>query len=403
VNWTPLNRVDPQTEEHHIRKEYLATLKSASSAKHVHEDGKDEKHVHVHEDGKDEKHVHVHEDGKDEKHVHEEEEDDEEDEATSKRKSIWLTRSRLSLLYAQMKQTSSLPKIRVLEKIRRLKVGFKMNSFINTLVRNISGIKLEKSTAIFFSDEDCLTCMDPCQDHKQIPESMAKRIDQSTLYNTFKPYKTHILVGEGSPKEWPEAIENGNDTWAEAFSKALEPLSKKGERIMLTCFAVDQESSKTRVLIFPQGVELLLESKQEVQKVCEWIAGDSSQPSPFLSEPIDSKALVLVCSHTKRDKKCGVAGPLLIEEFGSRLQKGNLLETVPVLSVSHYGGHKFAGNCIIYFKDIRNVWVADWYGRVKTCHVDALVRDAVLEGKVIKDHWRGRMNADPSDEVLLKW
>ena len=94
MNWTPLNRVDPQTEEHHIRKEYLATLKSASSAKHVHEGGKDEKHVH--------------EGGKDEKHVHEEEEEEEEDEATSKK--INMANEKPAVLVVCPDET--LPKIR---------------------------------------------------------------------------------------------------------------------------------------------------------------------------------------------------------------------------------------------------------------------------------------------------
>jgi hypothetical protein len=48
--------------------------------------------------------------------------------------------------------------------------------------------------------------------------------------------------------------------------------------------------------------------------------------------------LVLVCSHMKRDKRCGVLGPMLVEQFHYELTKRGIRDKVAVYQVSHIGG-----------------------------------------------------------------
>lgn len=57
---------------------------------------------------------------------------------------------------------------------------------------------------------------------------------------------------------------------------------------------------------------------------------------------------VFVCAHNSRDKRCGVCGPVLIEKFKEEVDVRGLKDEVFVSACSHVGGHKYAGNLIIY-------------------------------------------------------
>ncbi|KAK6411749.1 Altered inheritance of mitochondria protein 32 [Oleoguttula sp. CCFEE 5521] len=124
--------------------------------------------------------------------------------------------------------------------------------------------------------------------------------------------------------------------------------------------------------------------------------------------PVD-EILVLICGHGSRDSRCGTLGPLLRDEFCDQLAT----HTIPVLSVpppasspdlstppparvgliSHIGGHKFAGNVIIYIppsmKDHALAGKGIWYGRVGPEHVEGIVRETIVGGKVIQELFRG--------------
>jgi (2Fe-2S) ferredoxin len=79
------------------------------------------------------------------------------------------------------------------------------------------------------------------------------------------------------------------------------------------------------------------------------------------------------------------------EENGKR-------RTARVGLISHVGGHKFAGNTILYFppgmkgRDEKGHGLAGcgiWYGRVEPKHVEGILRETVGEGKVIEELFRG--------------
>jgi hypothetical protein len=93
----------------------------------------------------------------------------------------------------------------------------------------------------------------------------------------------------------------------------------------------------------------------------------------------------LICGHTKRDKRCGWAGKMLSEEFSKEL--ADQRDNICIAQVSHVGGHKWAGNVLIYP-------IGDWYGRVRTCDVRPIVQKCLQEGKAIKDLWRGRLGIE---------
>jgi hypothetical protein len=124
--------------------------------------------------------------------------------------------------------------------------------------------------------------------------------------------------------------------------------------------------------------------------------------------------VVLICGHGGRDERCGKMGPILAAEFEDKLARQN----IPVISeapphdtvqpdysieeyqpaarigqISHIGGHKWAGNVIVYippsFKSNPLAGCGIWYGRVEPQHVEGIVGKTLIDGKVIKPLFRG--------------
>lgn len=133
--------------------------------------------------------------------------------------------------------------------------------------------------------------------------------------NSIKPISRHVIIPSPmSFTEWPEKVEEE------------EPVSKvKSEGVMVTLSDV----SGDRALVFPDGVSIPLASLTslngiEKQEECRPVQG----------------SWILVCAHKRRDKRCGVAGPMLIQEFQRVIQEMGLQEQVFVHAVSHVGGHK---------------------------------------------------------------
>ncbi|PHH83414.1 hypothetical protein CDD82_1348 [Ophiocordyceps australis] len=157
--------------------------------------------------------------------------------------------------------------------------------------------------------------------------------------------------------------------------------------------------------------------------------------------------LVLICGHGGRDGRCGIMGPVLRDEFidklaragfdvrrgpisppqgekeenaSANLQVPEQRATKPdsgqtamdlaahesktgarVGLVSHIGGHKFAGNVIIYLPPglLRDGLAHPlaghgiWYGRVEPRHVEGLVDETLLKGRIVLDMMRGGIDA----------
>ncbi|KAI1337496.1 Sucrase/ferredoxin-like-domain-containing protein [Xylariaceae sp. FL0016] len=134
------------------------------------------------------------------------------------------------------------------------------------------------------------------------------------------------------------------------------------------------------------------------------------------------EVLVLICGHGGRDMRCGIMGPVLQSEFERQLPKAGVevlqgpvvnhsISTPPLSGtgaeesstarvglISHIGGHKFAGNVIVYlpptFKnDAGNphplAGHGVWYGRIEPKHVEGVVQETIIKGNIITDHFRG--------------
>lgn len=150
--------------------------------------------------------------------------------------------------------------------------------------------------------------------------------------------------------------------------------------------------------------------------------------------------VILLCSHRKRDNRCGISAPKLehalirsLEHrgwdadtqiqcpsytYGSPLedltltaeQRGDIIQTqlkesavskrALIVKVSHIGGHKYAGNCIIYTPQGAGVW----YGRVTPHDVESIVENTIIGGLVLPPLLRGGLNISrPGCKSLNDW
>ena len=69
---------------------------------------------------------------------------------------------------------------------------------------------------------------------------------------------------------------------------------------------------------------------------------------------------VFVCCHRSRDRRCGVCGPALISRIKGEIELHGLQSTVSVSPCSHLGGHKHAGNVIIFGSKINGEVTGHW-------------------------------------------
>ncbi|CAF4351765.1 unnamed protein product, partial [Rotaria sp. Silwood2] len=72
-----------------------------------------------------------------------------------------------------------------------------------------------------------------------------------------------------------------------------------------------------------------------------------------------------------------VIGPMIVDEIDKYVREADLTDNVHWLKISHVGGHKFAGNVIVYPS-------GTWYGRVLTCHVPVLIDAYISSSEDLK-------------------
>jgi hypothetical protein len=129
-----------------------------------------------------------------------------------------------------------------------------------------------------------------------------------------------------------------------------------------------------------------LSQEQKAQLTRDETAADNLPPA----EPI-TKPTVLICGHGGRDQRCGILGPILQSSFRSELQRRGI--DADVAQISHIGGHKYAGNVIVYLPPSLSGNALNgtgiWYGRVGPENVEGLVEETIVQGRVVVDLLRG--------------
>lgn len=185
---------------------------------------------------------------------------------------------------------------------------------------------------------------------------------KKSLAGSVKPYTRHLIVcGCGQSSLWPSKIENST-TFVSRLIRLVDDTKISGLKIT----AVEEPNS-----IGPEFNDIIVYPENKIFRVSDsnlesfvGILKDthiSDTENIFQTLSPSWKALILVCVHGTRDKRCGRAGPQVIESMKEKITKmeGQKIGTndIKVMPSSHIGGHEFAGTLIVFPQ-------GDWYGQV---------------------------------------
>jgi hypothetical protein len=256
-------------------------------------------------------------------------------------------------------------------------------------------------------------------------------IDNETpIANNIAPYTSHILIATGQV-DWTSRIEDAHEDlctkpWGDFISHIKTAFGRNGPyhsdsaNVLVTASSLPSPPQRRSLLLFPAHEEISIpapspdfEADPALDALLPYLAARSTETNESLQiqrTPL-THPTILICSHNSRDSRCGILGPLLHAEFERHLSsRPSPRSGIRTAMVSHVGGHKWAGNVIIYIplrwplKDGGDtsgeqalsslVGKAVWYGRVEPRHVEGIIKETVYGGKVIGELCRGVVDRD---------
>ncbi|TDL29416.1 Sucraseferredoxin-like protein [Rickenella mellea] len=299
--------------------------------------------------------------------------------------------------------------------------------------------------------------------HRQVVISTGKTDwphDISDEKDTLAAYLTDAQ-NELSKKHKPKpshSQQNGTGTEKEPvvrLSKQPEGVLRSSDATRLSILngshtSCSTETNQQTVIVLPDYIAVCDVPPSKAASVSLWKSaldpavdrfGVTSEGNTFQTWTLPYSCVILLCSHKKRDNRCAIAAPKLETAFiqhlqhagwsvdtqledlsctGEPLEKSTqspeerAVEAIRRLKVigeggkhralviknSHVGGHKFAGNVIIYKPQGSGIW----YGRVTPHEVDAIVKSTIIDGKVFPALLRGGLDISrPGCQSLNDW
>lgn len=207
--------------------------------------------------------------------------------------------------------------------------------------------------------DDCTGCADPCADHKEYPSNLKIELDFPIL-GSVKPYGRHIIISTGA-SDWPKHIEEDKGTFAQSLSDIQRSSSKSNpwKNLVTNSSLLSTHSTvpdSCDVIILPDNIIVSNVTSNKAQDFYDLFIDTALPTEPMDIEFMNKddrldamhiqknpyKTLLLLCSHRKRDKRCGVTAPILAQEFDHVLREKDISEQdAAVIMVSHIGGKYF--------------------------------------------------------------
>ncbi|EGC44980.1 sucrase/ferredoxin domain-containing protein [Histoplasma capsulatum var. duboisii H88] len=292
-------------------------------------------------------------------------------------------------------------------------------------------------------DKDCADCT------TKFPSRFKVNSDRE-LYGSIKPYTKHVIVATGKT-DWEQRVENERGSLMEGFK--LGSFKPKTGKMMVSAsnLPVDRacndaqghgqgksQDNATTVLVLPafifvdavtvsripEFMDRFIDSSpdpvanaqaqakpqpQQLQDPASSSTPDAQSkpdngelsrsgpesPHKLTTRPCLRDHLILLCSHHRRDARCGISAPLIRRELERHLRPLGLYRDdddsrpggVGIVYVSHVGGHKFAANVLIYRRAAEQMI---WLARVRPADCEGIVKQTVLKGKIVHaDQLRG--------------
>ncbi|KAL2838769.1 Sucrase/ferredoxin-like-domain-containing protein [Aspergillus pseudodeflectus] len=251
--------------------------------------------------------------------------------------------------------------------------------------------------------EDGIDCKKDCANCTIEFPAKVKIETSLPFYGHIKQFHTHVLVATGK-SDWKEKVENEPGSLMEAIHDSSG--SKHG-RMMVSASNLRSPQTEdgstgngTTVLLLPSFTFIDSVNTSDVTDlITNFIDAPLSNPSASktLTPPANSRLkprpceydyVVLLCSHKRRDARCGITAPLIKRELERHLRPKSLYRDadderpggVGIFFVSHVGGHKFSANVLVYRKKEQQMI---WLARVRPEHCEGIVNYTLLQGKVV--------------------
>ncbi|KAD4178824.1 hypothetical protein E3N88_27415 [Mikania micrantha] len=111
------------------------------------------------------------------------------------------------------------------------------------------------------------------------------------------------------------------------------------------------------------------------------------------------RLLSATLSARKSDMKKQVA---LVSRFKDEIESRGYQGKVSVRPCSHIGGHRYAGNVIIFGSNNHQKVTGHWYGYVMPDDVPMLLDQHIEKGEIVDGLWRGQMGLSEEDQMIAQ-
>ena len=201
----------------------------------------------------------------------------------------------------------------------------------------------------------------------------------------------HVVVCTDQPaNEWHAKMKGGSP--AEVMSNAMEAAMKnallKSKISVIEVMYGSKHATAGDVIVFRNGQSPQI-WKQATPENADEIASSITTSN---NEMVPAPSVLMICSHTKRDTRCGYCGPVLTDLATKYVSPS---DQYVIAKISHVGGHLFAGNVLHYDKQ-----GMDWFGVVTPDNLNKVIDKKW--GPELFDMWRGRMGHVNSDIPQLR-
>ncbi|XP_031286547.1 altered inheritance of mitochondria protein 32 [Pistacia vera] len=220
---------------------------------------------------------------------------------------------------------------------------------------------------------------------------------RANLAGTVDSYDRHVFLSYKGPDAWlPRVEESEVDPLPKLLSSAIK--ARKNDITVKTKVTIcgGGEGSDGDLLIFPEMVKYKGLKDSDVESFVDDVLVNGKPWASGVQETLTG-SYVFVCAHGSRDKRCGVCGPALIEKLNEEIETRGLKDQIFVSPCSHIGGHKYAGNLIIYSPDSEGKIMGHWYGYVTPDDVPAVLDQHIAKGEIIERLWRGQLGASKEE------
>ncbi|XP_047980621.1 uncharacterized protein LOC125222174 [Salvia hispanica] len=224
---------------------------------------------------------------------------------------------------------------------------------------------------------------------------------QSPLVGTVELYDRHVFLCYKNPQVWPPRIEAAEfDRLPRLLAAALA--ARNPSMLLQTRLTICEghdgtETSNGDVLIFPDMIRYRRLTHFDVDTFVEEVLVKNGEWLPGSPEHLRGW-YIFVCCHGSRDRRCGVCGPSIISKFKTEIELRDLQGKVSVSPCSHIGGHKYAGNVIIFGPNMKKEVTGHWYGYVMPEDVPLLLEQHIGKGEIVDFLWRGQMGLSEEEQ-----